>query len=94
MTTIENATPVGALRQRITDLETLRDRVDVELAETRHRLRRLGYANTRAHTTVVPEGTKPADVRRWARAQGWVVGDRGRMPANVIDAYLAARHRT
>ena len=26
-------------------------------------------------------------VRQWARVSGWAIADRGRIPANVIDAY-------
>jgi hypothetical protein len=36
---------------------------------------------------------KPADVRAWALANGYKVGDRGRIPAHVITAYLATRKR-
>ena len=37
--------------------------------------------------------TPPADtkaIREWARENGYDVSDRGRIPANVIDAYAAA----
>ena len=37
--------------------------------------------------------TSPADteaVREWARENGYDVSDRGRIPANVMDAYAAA----
>ena len=37
--------------------------------------------------------TSPGDtkaVREWARAQGYTVSDRGRIPADVMDAYAAA----
>jgi hypothetical protein len=30
-------------------------------------------------------------IREWARANGYTVGDRGRMPASIIDAYSASR---
>ena len=33
----------------------------------------------------------PTDVRAWARANGHTVSDRGRLPAPIIDAYLAAQ---
>jgi DNA polymerase-3 subunit epsilon len=33
----------------------------------------------------------PAVVRAWARANGWDVGERGRLPAEVTDAYRRAR---
>jgi DNA polymerase-3 subunit epsilon len=32
----------------------------------------------------------PAMVRAWARANGWDVGERGRLPAEVTDAYRRA----
>jgi DNA polymerase-3 subunit epsilon len=32
----------------------------------------------------------PAAVRAWARANGYEVGDRGRLPAEMIDAYRRA----
>ena len=32
----------------------------------------------------------PAKVREWARANGYEVSDRGRIPANVMEAYEAA----
>lgn len=83
-------TPAGALRQRIADLEALRDRVDAELADTRARLRRLGLANTQAHRTIVPTGTDPSAVRAWGRRHGWTLGNRGRLPADLITAYVRA----
>ncbi|MPZ27538.1 MAG: hypothetical protein GEV12_14295 [Micromonosporaceae bacterium] len=35
-------------------------------------------------------GPKSADVRAWAQAQGIEVPQRGRLPGEVLDAYLAA----
>lgn len=35
-------------------------------------------------------GVDPADVRAWARDQGMKVSDRGRVPANVVEAYREA----
>jgi Lsr2 len=32
----------------------------------------------------------PAAVREWARANGYTVGDRGRIPAPVVEAFRAA----
>lgn len=81
-------TPAGALRAKIARLEDLRARVDAELAQERARLRRMGLANTQAHRTVVPPGTDPAKVRAWGRAHGWTLGDRGRLPADLITAYV------
>ena len=36
------------------------------------------------------ESTATGDVRVWAKSQGLQVGDRGRLPATVIEAYQAA----
>ena len=35
-------------------------------------------------------GESTSDVRQWARAQGMQVNDRGRIPAEVVEAYQAA----
>ena len=35
-------------------------------------------------------GPSPADIRAWARENGFSVPDRGRVSSNVRDAYLAA----
>jgi hypothetical protein len=39
-----------------------------------------------------PRGESQAEIREWARAQGYAVGDRGRIPGEVRSAYDAA-HR-
>lgn len=36
-------------------------------------------------------GPKTADVRAWAKGQGIEISDRGRIPAPVLEAYLAAK---
>ena len=33
----------------------------------------------------------PAVLRAWGRDNGWEVGQRGRLPAGLLDAYAAAR---
>lgn len=35
-------------------------------------------------------GESPAQVREWARASGYEVNERGRIPANILAAYRAA----
>jgi hypothetical protein len=35
-------------------------------------------------------GSNPSDVRAWARANGFTVSDRGRVPSEVVAAYEAA----
>lgn len=37
-----------------------------------------------------PSGDSPAVVRAWAKANGYEVNERGRIPSNVIAAYQAA----
>lgn len=37
-----------------------------------------------------PRGESQAEIREWARAQGYAVGDRGRIPGEVRAAYDAA----
>jgi nucleoid-associated protein Lsr2 len=32
-----------------------------------------------------------AEVRQWARAQGYEIGDRGRIPASIVDAFTAKK---
>lgn len=38
---------------------------------------------------IVPQTINAADVRKWATANGWKVGDRGRFSQALIDAYIA-----
>lgn len=90
--TPETASPLALLHKRIADLEDLRDRVDVELAAARGRLNRIHRRQNVVDRAKVPPGTATADVRAWGRANGWTVGDRGRMPAALVDAYMH-RHR-
>lgn len=37
-----------------------------------------------------PRGESQSEIREWARAQGYAVGDRGRIPAEVRTAYESA----
>ncbi len=37
-----------------------------------------------------PAGTDTADIRAWARDNGYAVNERGRIAAEVLDAYRAA----
>ena len=38
--------------------------------------------------SVVPPGVDSRHVRGWGRAHGWQLGSRGRLPQDLIDAYL------
>jgi len=40
--------------------------------------------------SVVPPGIRSADVRAWGRSLGRPLGNRGRLPQDLIDAYVAA----
>lgn len=40
-----------------------------------------------------PQAPDPAEVRDWARRNGWSIGTRGRIPQEVLTAYRAAQHR-
>ena len=49
-------------------------------------------APARGRTRAASRGpaTDPADVRAWAKANGYTVQERGRIPAAVMEAYTAA----
>ncbi|MDO5066069.1 MAG: Lsr2 family protein [Propionibacteriaceae bacterium] len=46
--------------------------------------------NSARRKTAAAEGPSTNDVRAWARDNGYVVSDRGRIPAPVMAAYSAA----
>jgi DNA polymerase-3 subunit epsilon len=54
-------------------------------------------ATPRQHTTPpnasAPVGVSPAAVRTWAQANGYQISQRGRLPAEVLDAYHRAQPR-
>jgi DNA polymerase-3 subunit epsilon len=50
--------------------------------------------HTSSPVNVAPAGVSPAAVRAWARANGYDVGERGRLPAEVFDAYGRAEIAT
>lgn len=56
--------------------------------EAGHRVRG-NKKTTRSATPKTVSGDTKA-VREWARANGYTVSDRGRIPAEVADAYVAA----
>ncbi|WP_445548796.1 Lsr2 family DNA-binding protein [Frankia sp. CiP1_Cm_nod2] len=43
-----------------------------------------------AAAPVLPPDHDPAQIRSWARANGRHIGDRGRIPSDVIDAFRQA----
>jgi Lsr2 len=49
--------------------------------------RRTGGRSGRRGRARATSGPSPADVREWARGQGYEVSDRGRVPADVRTAY-------
>lgn len=93
MTEIPEQSPGGLLRAELRDLEDLRIRVNARLAEVRYRVARLEGSSPRAlaarhAANVTPDDVTAGDVRAWGRAHGWTLGDRGRLPADLIAAYL------
>ncbi|MGW8955703.1 histone-like nucleoid-structuring protein Lsr2 [Streptomyces sp. NPDC055709] len=47
--------------------------------------------STRGTRKAPSNGPAPEAVRAWARANGYEVNDRGRVPAAIVDAYNQAR---
>jgi len=43
-----------------------------------------------APASAIAQAASPAQVRAWARQNGWEVGVRGRLQGEVLDAYSAA----
>ncbi|HET9059016.1 MAG TPA: Lsr2 family protein [Acidimicrobiales bacterium] len=52
-----------------------------------------GRAPRASRSAAAPRGESQAEIREWARAQGYAVGDRGRIPAEVRSAYEAAQSK-
>ena len=53
-----------------------------------------GHAAGRAaRPAATPRGESQAEIREWARSQGYAVGDRGRIPGEVRSAYEAAQSK-
>lgn len=44
----------------------------------------------RSAATPIPPDVDPNEVRAWARASGYEIGDRGRIRSDIIEAYVAA----
>lgn len=79
--------------ERIHRLEHLLARVQAELAAERASLRRALRArrDLPPAPAVAPAGLVPADVREWARENGWPdLGNTGRMRKDVLAAYVEA----
>jgi DNA polymerase-3 subunit epsilon len=70
------AAPVGA-----------RSKANAEPAAAAVATPQLADASSSANTLAAPT---PALVRAWGRDNGWEVGQRGRLPAGLLDAYTAA----
>jgi hypothetical protein len=51
-----------------------------------------GRSTRSSRPASTPRGESQAEIREWARAQGYAVGDRGRIPGEVRAAYETA-HR-
>lgn len=57
--------------------------------EAGHRVTEKNAKTARKATTKTPSADTKA-IREWARTNGYDVSDRGRIPADVMDAYSAA----
>ena len=52
-----------------------------------------GRASRASRPAAAPRGESQGEIREWARAQGYAVGDRGRIPGEVRAAYEAAQSK-
>jgi hypothetical protein len=59
----------------------------------RRRAATTGRATRASRPAAAPRGESQAEIREWARAQGYAVGDRGRIPGEVRAAYEAAQSK-
>jgi len=57
----------------------------------RRRAAPAGRATRASRPAATPRGESQAEIREWARAQGYAVGDRGRIPGEVRAAYESAQ---
>lgn len=83
----------AALVQSITS-DTLRERMAARLRRCERQLTSAAPPATDAVTGPagsVAAGIAPSEVRDWARNHGYQVGDRGRLPSEVTDAYRRAQ---
>src|SRR5699024_2306423 len=46
--------------------------------------------NGKSTTSPTTDGPSVSAIRQWARDQGYSVGERGRVPSEIVDAYLDA----
>jgi len=58
---------------------------------SRRRATITGRTSRSPRPTAAPRGESQAAIREWARAQGYAVGDRGRIPGEVRAAYESAQ---
>jgi hypothetical protein len=59
----------------------------------RRRVTASGRNSRSSRPAAAPRGESQAAIREWARAQGYAVGDRGRIPGEVRAAYDAAQSK-
>jgi hypothetical protein len=62
-------------------------------SRSRRRATPAGRVTRAARPAAAPRGESQAEIREWARAQGYAVGDRGRIPGEVRAAYEAAQSK-
>jgi hypothetical protein len=61
-----------------------------QLAPFTERARRAGRGPRSRPVRSASSRERSADIRAWAKNQGFTVSDRGRIPASVVDQYQAA----
>jgi len=59
----------------------------------RRRASTVGRGSRASRQSAAPRGESQAAIREWARAQGYAVGDRGRIPGEVRAAYDSAQSK-
>lgn len=71
----------------------LRDSVALYVASARRTGGRRGAARTAGRAPSTATSTDTASVRTWAKSKGYEVSDRGRISADILDAYKKANRK-
>jgi hypothetical protein len=69
----------------------LRDTLSVYIANARRPARSTGRANGQPRRGTRADREQTAAIREWARANGHRIGDKGRIPTHIIEAYHATK---
>ncbi|HEY8790909.1 MAG TPA: Lsr2 family protein [Actinopolymorphaceae bacterium] len=71
----------------------LRDSIALYVASARRTGGRRGTARTAGRAPSTATSTDTASVRTWAKSKGYEVSDRGRISAEILDAYKKANRK-